>query len=139
MVSKGLVIAVYAKRRIKQILTFFSHFTYAGTVWKQAVHKLDPSISTEDEESLEHRAKKWWSNERVCEHEAFPALFVFTIWETRNRAIFKKKIMSPELTVNVLLQKAMEHQTTPKQKPRRVLKPSNIEKTTPWAFFDAAS
>ena len=83
--------------------------------------------------------KNWWSNERVCQHEAFLALFVFTIWETRNRAIFKNIWTSSEITVNVLLQKIMEHQTTPKQKPRRVLKPPNIDKNTPWAFFDGAS
>ena len=116
MVSKGLVIAVYAKRRIKQILTFFSHFTYAGTVWKQAVHKLDPSTSTEDEESLEHRMKKWWSNERVGQYEALHVLFVFTVWETRNRAIFKDILTSPEIPVNVLLQKVVEHQKTNKQR-----------------------
>ena len=38
-----------------------------------------------------------------------------------------------------VLQKILQHQTTPKQKPRRVLKPSNIDKNTPWDFFDGAS
>ena len=36
----------------------------------------------------------------------------------------------------MLLQKIMEHETTPKQKPRRVFKPPNIDKNTPWDFFD---
>ena len=64
---------------------------------------MDPSITPEEDESLEHRMKKWWSNERVCNHEAFPTLFVFTIWETRNRAIFKNPWTTIEITVNVLL------------------------------------
>ena len=63
----------------------FLHCIYAGSAWKQDVNKLDPSTSTEDEESLEHRMEKWWSNERVCQHEALPTLFVFTIWETREQ------------------------------------------------------
>ena len=36
----------------------------------------------------------------------------------------------------MLLQKVMEHQTKPKQKPRRVLKPPNIDKNNPWDFVD---
>ena len=83
--------------------------------------------------------KKWWNNERVGHYEAFPALFVFTIWETRNRAIFKDMLTTPELTINVLLQKAMEHQTEKKQKPKRVLKPLSLDKNTPWDFFYGAS
>ena len=68
----------------------FFHCTYVGTLWKQVTNKLDPSTSIEDEEYLEHKVKNWWNNERACQHEALPALFVFTIWETRNREILKK-------------------------------------------------
>ena len=42
----------------------FFHCVYAGTVWKQVVNKLDPSPSIEDEESLEHRMKNWWNNQK---------------------------------------------------------------------------
>ena len=81
----------------------FLHCTYAGTVWKQVTNKLDPATTTVEDESMEHRVKKWWNNGRVCQHEALPALFVYTIWETRNRAIFKKNWTSPEITINMLL------------------------------------
>ena len=73
----------------------FFHCVYAGTVWKKVVSKLDPSSSIEGEESLEHRMKKWWNNERVGQYETFPTLFVYTIWETRNRAIFKDSLTTP--------------------------------------------
>ena len=76
---------------------------YAGTVWKQVVKKLNPVPSTEEDETLEQRMKIWWKNERVGQFEAFPALFVFTIWETRNKAIFKDTLTSLEITVNILV------------------------------------
>ena len=88
---------------------------------------------------MEHREKKWWNNERVCQYEALPTLFVYTIWETRNRAILKKNWTSPDIIVNMLLQKVMEHQVAPKQKPRRELKGPNINKNVPWGFFNGAS
>ena len=107
---------------------------YAGIVWNLVVSKLDPSPSTEEDQTLEKRMKIWWKNERVGQFEAFPALFVFTIWETRNRAIFKDTLTSPEITVNILVQKAKEHQKEIKQKPKRELKPPSLDKNTPWDF-----
>ena len=88
---------------------------------------------------LEQCMKTWWNNERVGQFEALPALFVFTIWEKRNKSIFKDTLPSPELIVNILLQKVMELQKEIKQKPKRVLKPPSLDKNIPWGFFDESS
>ena len=96
-------------------------------------------MSSEEDQPLEQRMRTWWNNNRVCQYEAMPALFVFTIWLVRNKAIFKDTLPSFDLTVNLLLQKVMEHHKEIKPKPKRVLKPPRLDKNTPWAFFDGAS
>ena len=68
-----------------------------------------------------------------------PTLFVFTIWDVRNKSIFKDTLPSSDLTVNLLLQKVMEHRKEIKPKPKRVLKPPRMDKNIPWAFFDGES
>ena len=83
--------------------------------------------------------RTWWNNNRVCQYKAMPTLFVFTIWETRNKDIFKDTLSSPDLTPNLLLQNVMEHHKEIKTKPKRVLKPPRLDKNIPWAFFDGAS
>ena len=91
-------------------------------MWKQVSYKLDPSSNLDEDNSFEHRMKNWWSNERVCPHEALPALFVFTIWETRNKVVFKDIWTPTEITVNVLLQKLMKHQAVPNPKLKKCSK-----------------
>ena len=41
------------------------------------------------EGSWEKKTKASWNNKAVCGFNAFPVLFVYTIWEAQNRAIFK--------------------------------------------------
>ena len=48
-------------------------------------------------------------------------------------------LTSLELTANILVQKAVEHQKEIKQKPKTVLKPPSLDKNTPWDFFYEAS
>ena len=68
-----------------------------------------------------------------------PALFVFTIWEARNKAFFKDILPNSDLIFKLLMQKVMEHCKEIKPKPKRVLKPPRLDKNTPWAFFDGAN
>ena len=107
---EGPGICILCKAKSETHAHLFVHCVYAGKVCKQAVTKLDPSSRIEDEQTIEQRMKAWWKNDRVGQFEAFPALFIYTIWETRNRAIFKDTLTSPELTANILVQKVVEHQ-----------------------------
>ena len=61
--------------------------------------------------SLEHIIKNWWNNERVHNYDALPALFVFTIWEIRNKEVFQNTWTPSEIIEMVLMQKIMEHRT----------------------------
>ena len=87
----------------------------------------------------EQRAKDWWANEALCNYAAFPILFVYTIWETRNRAIFKNLWTPIDITTNILVQKAQEYQSFPKKGKKRTVKHPEIDKSFPWAFFNGAS
>ena len=82
--------------------------------------------------------KHWWGNERVWTHEALPTLFVFTIWETRNKFVFKNTWTPSKIMANVLMQKLNEHQAFPNPKPTRNIKALEIDKNKPWGFFDGA-
>ena len=96
-------------------------------MWKQVSYKLDPSSNPDEDESLENRLKRWWGNERVRTHEALSTLFVFTIWETRNRAVFKTTWTPLEITVNVLMQNLNQLQALPNPKPTRNIKALEID------------
>ena len=91
------------------------------------------------EGTLEHRTLAWWNNATVCNFAAFLVLFVYTIWEARNRAIFKNLWTPSNITSALLVQKAQEHRSSPKLgKPRFVTTPG-FDKSYPWAFFDGVS
>ena len=89
--------------------------------------------------SLEHIIKNWWNDDRVHNYEALHALFVFTIWEARNRAVFQNTWNPSEIIEKVLLQKMMEHQMKPKSTPQRLLTNLEINKTIRWVLFDESS
>ena len=67
------------------------------------------------EATFEQRAQMWWQNIGVCYFDTFPSLFVYSIWEARNRAIFKNQWTPSNITSALLVQKAHEHKTVPKQ------------------------
>ena len=69
----------------------------------------------------EQRAKDWWANEALCNYAAFPFLFVYTIWETRNRAIFKNPWTPIDISTNMMVQKAQENQSTLKKGKKRTV------------------
>ena len=91
------------------------------------------------EYSWEQNTKQWWDDKAVCEFSAFPVLYVFTIWEARNRAIFKNTWTPINITSALLLQKFQEHRTIPKAGKCRAAIAPVIDRSTPWAFFDGAS
>ena len=78
-------------------------------------------------------------NEVVCNQSAFPTLFIYTIWETCNSAIFKDKWTPIDITTNILVQKAQEYQSSPKKGKKITVKPLELDKSCPWDFFDGAS
>ena len=73
---------------------------YASTVWKKISSKLDPSLNPSEDSSLEHRFKNWWNIDRAHTHESLPSLYVFTIWETRNRELFQNTYTPLEIIKN---------------------------------------
>ena len=81
----------------------FGSCSFAGHVWNNATRTLTQTRLNIAVGSWVQRAKEWWGNEAVCNHSAFPTLFIYTIWETRNRAIFKDKWMPIDITTNILV------------------------------------
>ena len=82
--------------------------------------------------------KDWWNNKAVCEFSAFPVLYVFTIWEACNRAIFKNTWTPIDISSALLLQKVQEHRKAHKEgKTRAIINPV-IDRSIPWAFFDGS-
>ena len=67
----------------------FGTCNYVGKVWMEVARKLSKGTVTRREYTWEKNTKQWWDNKVVCEFISFPMIFVFTIWEARNRAIFK--------------------------------------------------
>ena len=66
-------------------------------------------------------------------------LFIFTICEAINRAIFKNIWTPINISSALLLQKVQEHRIAPKIGKHRTATAPVIDKSTPWAFFDGAS
>ena len=93
---------------------------------------------TRREDTWEKNTKQWWDNKAVCKFRAFPVLFVFTIWEARNRAIFKNIWTPINISSALLLQKVQEHRIAPKIGKLRTATALVIDKSTPWEFFDGA-
>ena len=63
----------------------------------------------------------------------------FTIWETRNRVVFKNTWTPLEIMTNVLMHKLNEHQAFPNPKPTGNIKVIKIDKNKPLGFFDGSS
>ena len=99
------------------------------------------------EDSWEQNTKQWWDNKVVCKFSSFPVLYVFIIWEARNRAIFKNTWTPINITSSLLLQKVsalllqkvQEHRTVPKAGKCRATIALVIDRSTPSDFFDGAS
>ena len=91
------------------------------------------------EGTWEKKAKGWWNNKAVCEFSDFPVLFVFTIWEAQNRAMFKNSWTPIDISSAVLMQKVQEHISAPKARKIRAATSPVIDRSIPWAFFDGAS
>ena len=57
----------------------------------------------------------------------------------RNTIIFNKKLIPPEVTIDLVVQWVREHRSKEKEHKIRVLVPPEINKTVPWDFFNDAS
>ena len=91
---------------------------------------------------VEHQKKKtksWWSDEKVDQFEAFPILYVYSIWEARNKAIFNNTWVPPDIVNTLLLNKIQEHKKDSIRHKTRAIREPKINKEMPWAFFDGAS
>ena len=55
--------------------------------------------------TLEEKTKAWWSDEKVDQFEAFPILYVYSIWEARNKSIFNNSWVTPDTFIPLLLNK----------------------------------
>ena len=87
----------------------FKLYPYAGSVWKGAVGNLKAGRTHEGTSaSLEERTKSWWLDERAGLYEAFSVLYVFSIGEARNRAIFNNSWTPPDITISLLMSKVQE-------------------------------
>ena len=66
-------------------------------------------------------------------------LFVYTIWEARNRGIFKNLWTPIDITSALLVQKVQEQRATPKIGKTRAVTTPEIDKSHLWAFFDGSN
>ena len=89
--------------------------------------------------TLEGRTKTWWHDEGVGSYEAFPVLFVYSVWEASNRTIFNNAWEPPDLTIVMLMNKIQEHKINTVTTKKRIIRAPVINSDTPWAFFDGAS
>ena len=89
---------------------------------------------------LKEKTKAWWNDERVGPLEAFPILFVYSIWEARNKTIFNNTWIPPDIAISLLMRKIQEHKRDiAKNKIRIIRMRAEINKEIPWAFFNGAS
>ena len=91
------------------------------------------------EGTWEQRTQAWWNNTAVCNFVAFHVLFVYTIWEARNRENFKNIWTPIDVTSALLVQKVEEHKSSQKNGKTRHVKTPQIDQSYPWDFFDGAS
>ena len=106
-------------------------YPYEGHVWEKVARILNQAYKAILELTLEQSIKKWWTDEGVHNYESFLALFVFTIWEARNRVVFQNNWTPPEITEIVLMQKVMEHRNMTKSTPLRTIIAPEINQTIP--------
>ena len=67
-------------------------------------------------------------------------MFVYTIWEARNKTIFNNTWIPPDIVISLLIRKLQEHKRDiAKTKIKIIRMCIEINKGIPWAFFDGAS
>ena len=86
-----------------------------------------------------HKIPTATQDEVVGLYEAFPVLFVYSIWEARNITILKNVWVSPDLTIALLMNKIQDHKLILVPVKRRLITTPNINKDIPWEFFDGES
>ena len=117
----------------------FASCSYAGMVWKGVVNRLDANRAHEAIGTLEEKTKAWWSDEKVDQFEAFPILYVYSIWEARNKAIFNNTWVTPDTVIPLIFNKIHEHKKDSTRNKTRIIREPEINKEMPWDFFDGAS
>ena len=117
----------------------FTSCSYAGSIWNGMIRKLEAEKVHEANVPLEEKTKAWWNDERVGPFEAFPILFVYSIWEARNKTIFNNTWIPPDIVISLLMSKLQEHKKDIAKTKIRIIKKPEINKEMPWAFFDGAS
>ena len=75
----------------------FDSCSYAGSVWNGMISKLEADKVHEAIVPLEKETKAWWNDERVGPFEDFPIMFVYSIWESRNKTIFNNTWIPPDI------------------------------------------
>ena len=76
---------------------------------------------------------------KICAYEAFLILYIFSIWEARNRAIFNNSWTPPDITISLLISKVQEHKRDVPTTKTRIIRDLVINREIPWDFFDGAS
>ena len=109
-------------------------------MWKGALDKLNADRAHERTfTTLEERTKDWWLDQRVCAYEAFLILFIFSIWEARNRDIFNNSWTPHDITISLLISKVQETKRDVATTKTIIVKSPEINREIPWAFFDGAA
>ena len=83
----------------------FASYPCAGNVWNGMIKKLEVEKVHEVNVPFEEKTKSWSNNERVGPFEAFPILFVYSIWEARNKTIFNNTWIPPDIVISLLMNK----------------------------------
>ena len=117
----------------------FASCPYAGSVWNGVVGKLEADKAHEANATLEERTKAWWNDKRVGPFEAFPILFVYSIWVAKNKAIFNNTWIPPNIVISLLMSKIQEHKRDQVIFRTRIIRDPVINREMPWAFFDGES
>ena len=85
---EGPSIYSLCKMNEETISHLFSLCPYAGSVWIGVTRTLSNKGTHEIQTAtLEECTKSWLQDEAVGLYEAFPVLFVYSIWEAQNRTI----------------------------------------------------
>ena len=136
---EGLRICPLCKSNAEMSTHLFASCSYVGNVWNGMISKLEAEKLHEAIVPLEGKTKSWWNDERVGPFEAFPILFVYSIWEARNKSIFNNTWIPPDIVIPLLMRKLQEHKRDTTKTKIRIISIPEMNKEMPWAFFDRAS
>lgn len=120
------------------IAHLFVQCRFSQAVWDDISKYMDFKVRWRGESVLE-AFHLWWSLHKSSSIRAFPCIFAWGIWITRNQIIFHDRRVPMESVVAHAVA-VLQHYKAPVQAIRtRPVRVEQFDKSMPWAFFDGAS